>query len=523
MTTDEMRSRQARPAWFPVAHPIALGAASFLLLLVSSGASLFAGTRMVLIAAVVITLLTAAAGALMRDRHRGGVLALAIVLVLIVGDRPLQLAAIGLGILMLIVERIASLRRPTRTPWPLITRVANVIAAVVLVAITIKAVQDGTIGAFVADVSAEGPSFLRSDRPAAQFDPASPDIYVLMLDGYVRDDKLIDLFGYDNRPFLTELAARGFDVSSGSRSNYLLTAVSLASAFNMRHLNGETSLAALPVGNVHHVREARALINKNAVFSELRSRGYETIAMASGFEEVALREADRYIDTGQINEVELLSMRTTSVGTILSTIAPNFFAEQQRARIDALFRAAEQVGAEAHQRPRFVFVHIPSPHAPVVFAADGSPIDTVDLSTFYDDRATRKGMTLEEYGDLYTGQVAYLNGRVLETVDAILGSAARPPVIVLFSDHGSANGFRPEDLLQSDLDERSANLVAALTPGHHRVLGDSISLVNLFGRLLDAYFGSSHPDQPDTVYRWDGPSIFNIVPVPGLTTGERDP
>ena len=515
--------RRAHPAWLPVAHPILLGSSSFLLLLVSSGASLFAGIRMVVVAAAVMVVITVLSGIGMRDRHRGGVLALTIALLLIVGDRPLQLAAIGVGIALLIVERVASLRRPTRTPWPLITRVLNAVAAVILIAITVKAVQDGTVGAFAADIGAEGPAFLRTERPAEQFDPASPDIYVLMLDGYVRDDKLRDLFGYDNGPFLAELAARGFDVSSGSRSNYLLTAVSLSSAFNMRHLTGETSLAALPVGDVHHVREARSLINHNEVFREVRARGYETIAMASGFEEVSLRTADRYIDTGQVNEVELLSMRSTTVAAIVSAVAPQVFADQQRARIDSLFGEVEQVAAEAHQRPRFVFAHIPSPHAPVVFRADGSPVEAVDLSTFYDDRATRKGLTSEQYGELYTGQVAYLNGRVLRTIDAVLASAARPPVIVLFSDHGSANGFRPEDLVNSDIDERSANLVAALTPGREKVLGDSISLVNLFGVLFDSYFGTHHVRQPDTVYRWTGASIFNVVPVPGIEPGDRRP
>ncbi len=478
---------------------------------------------MIVVAVILATLVTMAAGAVLRDRHRGGMVALTIVLLLIVGNRPVLALALGLGVVLLLVERVASLRGSTRTPWPTITRVMNGVALVIVVAITIKAAQDGTIGAFAADLQNEGPVELRAQHPAEQFDPADPDIYVVLLDGYVRDDKLRGLFGYDNGPFLGELETRGFDLSTGSRSNYLLTAASLASMLNMRHLEGEALLAALPDGDVRHVREVRRLINDSEVLRQLRGRGYETIAMASGFEEVALRGADRFIDPGQINEVELLSMRSTALGGVVSTIAPQFFANQQRARIDALFRETEMVGAEAHDRPRFVFTHIPSPHAPIVFTADGSPTETGDLATFYDDRATRKGLTSEQYSNLYTGQVTYLNGRVIHAVDAILAAAVRPAVILVLSDHGSADGFRPEDLRNSNLDERSANLLVALTPDRDDVFGDDVSLVNVFAMLFDTYFGTTYPRQPDTVYRWQGASIFDVVPVPDLAPGRSEP
>ena len=54
-----------------------------------------------------------------------------------------------------------------------------------------------------------------------------PDIYYIILDGYLRSDYLEEYFGHDNSPFLTELEQRGFYIVASSRSNYLNTYYSL--------------------------------------------------------------------------------------------------------------------------------------------------------------------------------------------------------------------------------------------------------------------------------------------------------
>ena len=64
----------------------------------------------------------------------------------------------------------------------------------------------------------------RLDEPSNAADPATPDIYILMLDGYPRADSVTRLFGDDNRPFLDALEDRGFEVAENSQSNYMFTA-----------------------------------------------------------------------------------------------------------------------------------------------------------------------------------------------------------------------------------------------------------------------------------------------------------
>jgi hypothetical protein len=141
-----------------------------------------------------------------------------------------------------------------------------------------------------------------------------------------------------------------------------------------------------------------------------------------------------------------------------------------------------------------------------------------NLKTFFEDTANGLGLTREEFGRRYVGQIQYLDGQVIETIDGILAASPEPPVILVLSDHGSGSGLNWGDLAHSDLDERSANLFAALTPGHPNLFPQDITLVNVFGRLLHGYFGIDVPQQPNLVFRWDD-SYDHLIEVPELSRG----
>ena len=90
-----------------------------------------------------------------------------------------------------------------------------------------------------------------------------------------------------------------------------------------------------------------------------------------------------------------------------------------------------------------------------------------------------------------------INDLVLAAVDGIIANAAEPPIIVLFADHGSAsqvdwNATTPDEAEPAQLLERTATLLATLTPGREDVLPDDTSPVNLFRYLFDAYWGTDH-------------------------------
>ena len=76
---------------------------------------------------------------------------------------------------------------------------------------------------------------------------------------------------------------------------------------------------------------------ENPLFDTLHERGYEIVGISSGFAEVSLREADRYITTGSLNEVEIGLLRRTIFGDVLNTVAPDFASQQARDRITTNF------------------------------------------------------------------------------------------------------------------------------------------------------------------------------------------
>jgi hypothetical protein len=78
-------------------------------------------------------------------------------------------------------------------------------------------------------------------------------------------------------------------------------------------------------------------------------------------------------------------------------------------------------------------------------------------------------------------QLTYVNRRLLETVRTIQATSDRPPVIVVFSDHGYRH-------LPEDREETLRNLFAVYAPGQPDLFPEDATPINLFPRLLNAYF-----------------------------------
>jgi hypothetical protein len=476
----------------PVLYPMWLALAYMATLFVTSGASLWSSIRLFALTALLGFLVCFVATKGIGNRDRGAMVALGVVALLLVAQSPLHVLLVAAWIALVVLDGRIDARRK-RSPWPTITTVASRVTIVILLAVGIRALQNGTLASVAHDLVAEGPLRPGAARVVASAPAEAPDIYLVLLDGYARADKLESLFGYDNSDFVGELERRGFNVAAHSRSNYLATELTLSSMFNVELLgpsSGEPGLERL-------VR-MRRLVSDGVVWKHLREHGYETISIGSGFESVTPRTVDRFIDTGAMNELETVALRVTAVGRLAA--ASTFASDQHRHRVTANLEALAHVAEEGSTTPRFVLAHVPSPHAPVVFAADGSPV-SADIATLYEEAAGTRGLPRDVYGAAYTGQVTELNRRVLATLDRILTTSDRPPVIIVFGDHGSASGLDWADLEHSDLDERTANLFASLTPGHDDLFGDDPTLVNTVGTLLNAYLGGSFEKQPDEQFR----------------------
>lgn len=301
------------------------------------------------------------------------------------------------------------------------------------------------------------PSSLEGSSPLLGY---MPDVYYIVPDGYASSSVLEKFLGYDNHEFLSYLKDRGFVIIDDSVSIYGNTLYSLPSTLNMEY--GDTLIPdflSAPLG------ARRTLISNNKVAQLFKSLGYTYIAIASDDTTFGGSKADIRLGPSFL-------FRILIKPTIFDP-----FSQRFRDRILNAFRAFNDV--TLLPSPKFVLAHILSPHDPYVFGSNGEDIG-------FHSGVARSPEDMK----LYRGQVEFVNKKLKETVDIILGTSSRAPIIVIQSDHGV--------LLPSEYGEdavrtaRLQNFTALLLPGTAKsFLPESISTVNTFRFILDQYFGFS--------------------------------
>lgn len=326
--------------------------------------------------------------------------------------------------------------------------------------------------------AAESPA---SAEAAAQRDP---DIYYIILDAYARQDVLREIHGYDNGPFVAELRRRGFFVPDSARANYSQTRLALASSLSMDYL----PLADSDDGYDEHHATIRSLRQNGRVVERLRERGYRYRYVGNPYfphdpaadEELTLGEHDdRYLTA---------FVSTTLFGRPLKRLLA--WAEVYSDPVAVHnFQLGHIAAAKTTSAPLFTFCHICCPHSPYVYDRRG-PLP--------------RRVPDEEAGSRhYVGQLQYLNGRVLELLDAIDRASGPEAVVVLQADHGSDDlglppSSDPERLpphpTERQLFERMSIFAAYRCPAEVRArLYPTMTPVNSFRLLLGGLFGDDYP------------------------------
>lgn len=474
----------------------------------TSGVSPLVIVRSLIVAIAAGALLSGAGRVLLGDKDRGGIFATLAIFLFVVGADIRIAVLLGGAIALLFVERYV-LPPARRFRWRIIGRFFSSVTAILLLAIGIQAFQAGTPGLFVRALTEEAPFRAASTVPPPA-DGTHPDIYVLLLDGHARPDVLRDIFGYDEAELLTGLERRGFEVATQSRTNYALTVQVMAAMFNMRPLHEIAAVRPLldntesrPAGAV-----IRTAINDGPVLERFREEGYELVALASSYEEPGLRSVDRWIDTGELNEFEVNLFRRTILRPILPVIAPDWVSSSYRNRVENEFKQLGAIAAERRDRPKFVFGHLPSPHAPWVYNADGTPRTVLDIDAMWAETPASTGLDKPTLIAGYAGQVEWVDGRLMEAIDEIVANSATPPVIVVFGDHGSWIGADGGDIRL-----RFLPLFAAHMPDGSDPFPDDIDLVNVFPILFNELFGDETPLVVNAGSYMFGRSEYDLRPI----------
>ena len=380
----------------------------------------------------------------------------------------------------------------------------TVFAVALLVASLFRGLQVGGLQADVDEILFD----LRNPPPAPGFSMSAPDIYVLLLDAYPGASAVKSAPNFDGTALPEALAARGFELAPDARANYLVTRLTLPSLFDARHLTDIEGLTEFGTRE-HDARSLRLATDRGRALSELGSRGYERIALNSGFSELGPIRVDRMLVPPQLNEMEGAIFQSTGAGNSIDTISPDYLANQVRSRILDSFDAAGSVAEEPRSRPRFVFIHVPAPHAPWVADATGVLLVGRSATLQTDDETVSDR---DERERRFYEYATWVGSLTVATVDRILAASPSPPVVAVFSDHGPDFDFNMEDPLSSDLDLRTSTFMAVLMPGGADVLPDNATVVNLLPVVLNASIGTEFAIQPNRFWAWrTGSSILDLV------------
>ncbi len=335
-----------------------------------------------------------------------------------------------------------------------------------------------------------------------------PNIYYIILDGYMRSDLLSEVLQHDNSEFVNDLENRGFYVASKSLSNYPYTFLSIPSALNMEYINYLTETIGR---DSHDVLATYPLIQANRVGQLLKSVGYRYVQINSGWSgadrSLIADEVFSWKSRGPEHTFLSLLIEMTPIYPMLQPLLDDW--KDYRGRILFPFGQIAKIGINDNESPIFVYAHILSPHPPYVFGADGEYVDEPE-----------EGWTTESAQGAYLNQLIYTNNKVVELVDKLLAQHATPPIIIVQADHGWAwaVGWDPNPSIaldeQFDMDQVFGILNAYHLPGGSDELYDSISPVNSFRIIFNTYFDAKLPLLQDKHYfsiYYESPYSFSDV------------
>jgi hypothetical protein len=295
-----------------------------------------------------------------------------------------------------------------------------------------------------------------------------PDIYCIFLDEFASLESARTLFGHDHSPFASRLRRSGFFIAEKSRSRHLETPAAIASVLNME--------------NVPDQGNATILVQRNKAARFLSENGYaiydfpylDLAAQDLAQEHFTLPLADRSIFFDDFTKA-LFDM------SALYALSRNWQMDEGQylsyVRRQVLYVFEHMPAVARRPGPKFVLVHLYSPHVPFVFNRDGGAVPP-EHSLDYSQRK------------YYLEQYLYISRRVAGMAEAILKESASPPIILILSDHGYRGSFRKPLLHVVPLAEKRKVFLAMHLPGYpSSQLDPALAPVNLFRMIFNHYFG----------------------------------
>jgi tetratricopeptide (TPR) repeat protein len=323
-----------------------------------------------------------------------------------------------------------------------------------------------------------------------------PDIYYIILDGYMRNDVMKEFWGFDNSEFIKSLESRGFYIAPKSRSNYQTTWFSLASSLNMEYLPDNLSIdTTQSINNIPFIEA----IAQNKVAKLLKSIGYQYIHLPPFHPNRALTKNNNQTDIIITNK-EYISPFSRHI--LNKTFLKNFkllsLNEIQTKRREILYGFKKLEDIPHNEEPTFTYAHFLMPHAPHAFNSKGElPAKNISES------------------DKYFEEILFANKKINHLVDYLQQNSQIPPIIIIQGDHGYFAGstYRPDAEM---IKKGYSNLNAYYLPDmKNEKLYEKITPVNSFRLIFDSFFQTKFGMLKDKSYFITNfTSVRKLIPVP---------
>ena len=318
--------------------------------------------------------------------------------------------------------------------WPYI-----VVVTLVSVAATGPLLADRVLAWWVEPA---GPSTFLAEPGPSPDNP--PDILILILDGYGRQDVLARDYDFDNAPFLDSLEDRGFEVPSRAVANYSSTYGAVGGMLALDY-----PLQPGPITEQERAAVRALLSGDNPLFEIAHDRGYDVYysenawpgATCSGYVDVCIR-------SGWAGATLYRLSRVTIAAPLVKSTWLDPFVGISLGHMEEL----NELFSTPSDQPRLVFMHLTVPHPPFRLDADCNIRNDPRLEGF---NVGIPEMT-EEIRSLrigaYAEQIECVNRLTIELVDTVM--RLRPsPAVMITGDHGPdarAQLTTPLDQWQSD-------------------------------------------------------------------------
>lgn len=321
-----------------------------------------------------------------------------------------------------------------------------------------------------------------------------PDIIYIVLDGYGRTDTFERLYKFSDEDFIRGLEDRGFYVAKNAHTNYCQTELSLSSSLNHSYVQDLTTIIPAREGERPTFTDP---LERGKVMARLKSIGYQTSAITTGFPSLSFPDVDRKEASVGVNLLESTLLQRLPFGKT-SFVTSSMF-DTRRAIITKAFERLSTLSDQGSV-PQFTVVHILAPHPPFSFGPNGETVPRKGGPYGYWDGSDYISMigNREAYLTGYAGQATFIGKKILAALDEILSGPGEQPIILIQGDHGPKMGLDQSELAKTDVHECFPILSAYLVPAKVRAeLYPEITPVNSFRTVLRAMFGDDLPNLPD--------------------------